>query len=349
MDNHAHPNRADGRPEAAAPAVAPAPAALPCLNSNNSNGDPQKRYPLQRIAGTSFWRSKSHERAVWQEVDEDTIERIGFPNGAEAKAAFHLRRNVEAFVRHWGRSRCLFFTLTDEAGLHPRDFARRWNSFLVRNGGWIRSFIRVLEPQKQGRPHYHLLVAAPWDTGADRFDWEAFDACQVERRTQGPTGRFRELRARYKASAAPELVALWAQLRKVLPRYGLGRAEVLPLRKSQEAIAEYVGKYLEAGLVLRKHAWKGCRRVEFDRRAKGAWLACSRVFAWRSPGAALWRKRVGEVAAALGVHDMDGIRRILGPRWAYQLRDAITGASKEDWQTVLMALGVLRGSPSISF
>jgi hypothetical protein len=55
----------------------------------------------------------------------------------------------------------------------------------------------------------------------------------------------------------------------VLPRYGLGRAELLPIPKGKEAISEYVGKYLEAGLVIRKHSWKGCRRVEFDRRADG--------------------------------------------------------------------------------
>jgi hypothetical protein len=80
-------------------------------------------------------------------------------SGAEAKSAFHLRQNVASFVEYFGRNHCLFFTITDEANLHPTQFARRWNSFLVRNGKWIVSYIRVLEPQKQGRPHYHLLVA----------------------------------------------------------------------------------------------------------------------------------------------------------------------------------------------
>ena len=48
----------------------------------------------------------------------------------------------------------------------------------------------------------------------------------------------------------------------------LSHPELLPLRKGKEAISEYVGKYLESGLTLRRHSWKGCRRVEFDRRAK---------------------------------------------------------------------------------
>ncbi|HWA27713.1 MAG TPA: hypothetical protein VG734_18805 [Lacunisphaera sp.] len=239
---------------------------------------------------------------------------------------------MAAFIEHWGRDHCLFFTVTDEDNLHPTQFARRWNNYLRRHGQWITSFIRVLEPQRQGRPHYHLLVAVSWNTKPDAFDWQAFAEC---RQVQRGSALFRELRARYKASAAPELVALWQIHRKVLPRYGLGRAELLPIRKCKEAISEYIGKYLEAGLVIRKHSWKGCRRVEFDRRNKFAWLACTREFAWHSLGAMAWRKRVGELASALGVIDMEGICRKLGPKWAYRYREAISLASSEEWKSLL--------------
>jgi hypothetical protein len=321
-------------------AAAPAPAGLPCQNSNNSN-KPAKRYRLQKLPGAAnFYKSKDNDKAVWEQVDGDTIRRWGMPSGAEAKSAFHLRLNVASFVEHWGRSHCLFFTVTDEANLHPTQFAKRWNSYLVRNGSWLVSFIRVLEPQKQGRPHYHLLVAVGFDTKADSFDWTAFDECQRERATNGPTAVFRTLRARYKASAAPELVALWSMLRKILPRYGLGRAELLPLRKGKEAISEYVGKYLEAGLMLRRHSWKGCRRVEFDRRAKHEWLSCSRIFAWHSPGAMAWRARVAQIGATLGVGDMTGLQRKLGTKWAYHLRTSITLSSETEWQELLHVLAL---------
>ena len=318
--------------------AAPAASGLPCQNSNNSNRPP-RRYRLKPIPNAPGWFIDSNVKdAVWKQQDGDLLQRWGRPTGAEAKAAFNLRLNVAAFVEHWGRNHCLFFTVTDEDNLHPTRFARRWNSYLVRNGAWIVSFIRVLEPQKQGRPHYHLLVAVLWDTRADSFDWQAFDECRNERGANGPTPRFRELRARYKVSAASELVALWRLLRKVLPRYGLGRAELLPLRKGKEAISEYVGKYLEAGLTLRRHSWKGCRRVEFDRSAKIGWLRCTRVFAWHSPGAQAWRARVGELGAVLGVADIDGIRRKLGPKWAYRLREVITFGNEEDWGMVLCSL-----------
>jgi hypothetical protein len=278
------------------------------------------------------------ERRCYVPLDEDTVQRYGIPTSAEAKAAFQLRLNVASFIRHFGRDHCLFFTVTDEANLHPREFARRWNHYLRRHGTWIVSFIRVLEPQKQGRPHYHILVAVSWNTRPDRFDWEAFDECHRELKQNGRTVRFRELRKRYRQSVAPELVALWAILRKVLPRYGLGRSELLPLRKEEEAVAEYIGKYLEGGLALKKHSWKGCRRIEADRRNKALWLACSRVFAWHSPGAMMWRKRVGEVAAVIGAADLAQMRDILGPRWAHRLREAITLSTPEDWALFLRVL-----------
>jgi len=318
-------------------AAAPAPAGLPCQNSNNSN-KPKPRYRLRQVPHAPNLYTDRDKKHVWDKQDEDTLHRIGVPTGAEARSAFHLRLNVAAFIEHWGRSHCLFFTVTDEANLHPTQFARRWNSFLVRNGSWIVSFIRVLEPQKQGRPHYHILAAVEWDTKPDTFDWQAFAECQQERRFNGHTALFRELRNRYRASAAPELVAMWKLLRKVLPRYGLGRAELLPIRKGKEAISEYIGKYLEAGLIIRKHSWKGCRRVEFDRRNKIGWLACTRVFAWHSLGAIAWRKRVGELGAALGTADLDGIKRKLGSKWAYRIRESITLSTEEDWRLLLSVI-----------
>jgi hypothetical protein len=318
--------------------AAPAPAALPRHNSNNS-AKIKKGYRLKPLdPAQGLYTSQDNKRAVWEQREDGFLQRFGMPSVAEAKSAFHLRLNVAAFCDHWGRNHCLFFTITDEDNLHPTQFARRWNNYRRRQGAWIVSFIRVLEPQKRGAPHYHLLVAVLWDTCPDAFDWQAFDACQKEHREHGRTKGFRELRARYKASAASDLVTLWSRLRKVLPRYRLGRAELLPLRKGKEAISAYVGKYLEAGLTLRRHEWKGCRRVEFDRRAKNAWLACTRVFAWHSPGAIAWRARVGQIAAALGVRDMEGICRKLGSKWAYRLREAITLGSNEDWQHLLSTL-----------
>ena len=321
-------------------APAPAPAGLPCQNSNNSD-KPRRRYRLNRVPHAPNFYTDKNKKHAWDQRDDDdpdTLYRLGEPTGAEARSAFHLRLNVASFIEHFGRSHCLFFTVTDEDNLHPTKFARRWNNYLRRHGAWIVSFIRVLEPQRRGNPHYHVLVAVEWDTRPDAFDWQAFAECQQERKMNGYTALFNVLRARYRASAAPQLVALWKIHRKVLPRYGLGRAELLPIRKGKEAISEYIGKYLEAGLVIRKHSWKGCRRVEFDRRNKVRWLACTRVFAWHSPGAVAWRKRVGELGNALGVVDSSGIRKHFGPKWAYRLQESIALSTDGEWRQFLAAV-----------
>jgi hypothetical protein len=92
--------------------------------------------------------------------------------------------------------------------------------------------VRVPSP---GRPHCRLLVAVNWNTEPDSFDGQAFDDCQLERRFHGQTPRFRDLRKRYRRAALHQLVTMWGFLRKILPRYGLSRAELLPLRKGKEA------------------------------------------------------------------------------------------------------------------
>jgi len=99
------------------------------------------------------------------------------------------------------------------------------------------------------------------------------------------------------------------------------------------AITEYVGKYLEGGIRIRINDWKGARRVETDRRTSGIWKTHFRMFSWFSPGAREWRGRVSQLAYFLGVTDLDGIARELGPRWAYWIRGYMT-APEEEWREV---------------
>lgn len=324
---------------------------LPCQNRNNST----KRYHLRRSSKVLYrLQGAGHEvRSVcsdpvldrdgrlWDEHEDGQCWILGGLNGSEAKSAFQLRGNVASFVQKWGRNHCAFFTLTDQSGSHPKEFAKRWNSFRTHEGSKVfGSWIRVLEPQKRGRPHYHLLVAVPWDMRPDSFDWEAFFEAQREFSENGRTDWFRECTKLYKESAGVETVAVWKWLRKVLPKYGLGRAEFLPVRKGHEALSEYVGKYLEAGLQVRRHDWKGVRRVETDRKTSQEWKTHQRQFSWVSPGAAFWRQRVGEIAAALGITSVDfaALRQRLGSRWAYFLRGAIILSDDDQWQDVISSM-----------
>lgn len=325
-------------------APAPDAAALPCLNRNNSisaEQKPARRYRFKPVGNTGLLKDRDGVFWAAEEGQEGHHYRLGGQPfaGADRKRAFILRRHVEAFVKYWGRNRSLFFTTTDGEGVQPRTYARRWNSLLANESAWLAGFIRVLEPQRNGRPHFHNLTAVPFDTKPDEFDWEAFSAAQNAYYAKDwPT--FRAMRERYKTSATPELRELWAWGREKMVSYGLGRCEILPIRK-EGAIAEYIGKYLDKGMCRKIDAWKGVRRFETDRRTSADWKRCGRLFSWVSPGAAQWRARCRSLALAIGLADSGDPRdltQVLGPRWAYSLRGAITTGSDEEFRAICEAL-----------
>lgn len=90
-------------------------------------------------------------------------------------------------------------------------------------------------------------------------------------------------------------------------------------------------RHLDKGFVIKRHSWKGVRRVELGRGSE-VWSKCTRVFAWVSPWTKEWRQRVGEKAAALRVKDYDGLKRKLGRKWAYDLRETIPTVEEEEWR-----------------
>jgi hypothetical protein len=174
-----------------------------------------------RIEGAVVVKVDQYGR-VWSGEGDEIVCRDSLA-GPERKAAFKLRMDLEAFVRHYGRNHCAFFTVTDPEDVHPREFAKRWNSYRTNEGGWIVDYIKVVEPQENGRPHYHFVVAVNWDMEPERFDWQAFKDAQKAFRGHHYT-LYRHLTKRYRATAAAKTVEQWGTNRRVLRGYGLGRA-----------------------------------------------------------------------------------------------------------------------------
>lgn len=260
-------------------------------------------------------------------------------------------------MSHWGRNRTLFFTVTDADGLHPKDFAKRWDSWKTHRADWLKGYVKVLEPQRRGRPHYHNLAAVDFDTQPDSFDWDAFTkACDAYKAKDWVT--FKAARSRYVSSAAPELRQLWKETRAQMEAYGLGRAELLPVRK-EGAISEYIGKYLEKGATLKPEDWKGVRRVELDRISSREWRKSTASFSWVSPGAMTWRHRVSCLAHALGLPQDGDLSAItaafarlwsedpnipLPPskvRWAYRLRGAMVTGDQKEFTTLCQSIAAM--------
>jgi hypothetical protein len=218
--------------------------------------------------------------------------------------------------------------------MSPREFGEIFNDMRKHRLKWMRSYVRVLEPQTRGTPHYHLAVATPFDLKPAEFDWDALYGA-AEARKKGDVASARLLTKQYAQKAPPELRECWGELRDLCEHYGLGRSEMLPFRKEAGAVANYIGKYLEAGVCYRRDDWKGARRVEFDRSESSLWRSCASSFAWVSPRASSWRTRVGELAAAVCASDTDDLVRILGRKWAYHARPCIITAPEEEWRFLL--------------
>ena len=228
------------------------------------------------------------------------------PVASAARTAFALQLNVAGMCDRHGIEKIGFLTLTfRDHVVDPKEAQRRMHSL---NAGVLKQrygeSIRVIERQKSGRIHYHLLVAVGTDirTGVD------FDAI-----------------ARGDYRSAPETLRReWSFWRATAHRYRFGRTELLPVKSSSEAIGRYVGKYIAKHLDARQERDRRVRLVSYS----GTRVASTR-FAWVSPGATEWRRKLGAFVTML--HESGAIKEPTtaamatrwGPRWAHYWRDSI--------------------------
>jgi hypothetical protein len=174
----------------------------------------------------------------------------------------------------------------------------------------------VSERQKLGRWHFHLVVVSKQDIRRG-VDFEA-----IKNR-------------RYKDGANTSLRTEWAFWRKTSKKYGFGRTELLPVRKTGEALAAYVAKYISKGFAFRQSQDKGARLVSYSQGAR----VCGSRFSFHSPLMSLWRKKVAMWAASWsgvfarvavsGGHEpvemltYEDLPKFFGSKWAWRYREQI--------------------------
>lgn len=232
-----------------------------------------------------------------------------------------LQINVQALIDTHGIDRIGFLTLTfADHVLEAREASRRFNSLAtnVLNARYPRGWIRVMERQKSGRIHYHLLVVTDDDIRSG-FD---FDAAAKRDYT----------------SAARHLRREWAFWQKSAKNHGFGRTELLPIRSNSQVMGAYIGKYIAKGLESRQDADKGVRLVGIS---KGARTATTRFTPtdygstqWRRKCHAfyLWLREVAPEGHQRHVLSPNDISRVLGKRWAYDWRPFILSLEPADLQ-----------------
>lgn len=248
-------------------------AALPCLNSNNS-------------------------------IEPGLT-------GGHKRTAFALTENVKLLSERFGLNRLGFLTLTFRDHVTDiREAQRRFNS--LRTNVLAERYaasIAVVERQKSGRIHFHLLVVLADDIRTG-FDFAAIAAQDYR-------------------SANAALRAEWSFWRSTSPKYRFGRTELLPVKSTAEGIAKYVGKYIAKHMEARDTRDKGARLVRYTADARQVGTR----FAWVGARPQLWRVKVAAVALDHKVADLDGMKDEFGPRWAYNMAGYIMSKRLTKWPT----------------
>ena len=242
--------------------------------------------------------------------------------GPHKKTALALSWNVSGLCEKYGVERVGFLTLTfADHVVDAREASRRFNSLAthVLKSRYL-DYIRVLERQKSGRIHYHLLVVLPDDIKTG-FDFVGID--------QG----------NYK-SANNHLRREWAFWRKTAHLYRFGRTELMPIKGSADALGQYVGKYIGKHIGQREERDKGVRLVSYSR---GARMATSRftaidTFSFKEG----WRPRLKTFVDQMNhafsithphrppIRCIADLKFYLGNRWAYHWRDHIMSLPPAD-------------------
>ena len=233
------------------------------------------------------------------------------------KSEFIIKSNVHAMIERYGLNVVGFLTLTfaDDVQCH-KEACKRFNSLAtnVLNVRYVQ-WIRVSERQKSGRWHFHLVVVCKQDIR------RGVDFAAIAKRD-------------YK-SASPALRSEWAFWRSNAKKYGFGRSELLPVKKTGEALASYIAKYVSKGFAYRRRDDKGARLVSYSKGSR----VCGSRFSFVGGKVKEWRLRcrlfLGHLyfrcynqAILEGIVPPDpftyaDMPSLFGKRWAWRLRDKI--------------------------
>jgi len=215
-----------------------------------------------------------------------------------------------------------FITLTFRENIKDhKEAGKRFDSF---NKNFLHpnpdygSWANVKERQEKrgkkngdsGALHYHMVVQTAHDIRTG-FDFDLYEKWLNEDRIRKrcPTGN-------------DELRRMWRELREAVQKYGFGWiVSIEPIKSTTEAISRYVGKYVSKHLEHRIQEDKGARMINYSR----GFLRHSPKFQWLTINSAEWRSKVKIFSHLHGCTDLYELREKLGPKWAYNHFDYISG------------------------
>lgn len=183
---------------------------------------------------------------------------------------------------------------------------KRWQSFrtnvvAVRYADWVC----VFEMHKDRVWHIHVVVVTKEDirTGTDIETLSNYKLPYWQRR-----GKHLRNEA---------LAAEWADLRRICCRYRFGRVELLPVKKSGEAVGLYLGDYL-VKTYNSIAGGKRCRLIRFSQRINEV---ITSPFSIVGLGQLIHRTRLKIAADMLRLTDYGDFAEYFGPQWNYFLKN----------------------------
>lgn len=260
-------------------------APLPCLYRNNS--------------------IENHKKPSETVTSEELSKRLDLGKKYR-KTSTALAFNVQCMAEKFPLKNLGFLTLTFADNVQCyHEASKRFNSLAsnVLNEKYP-AWLKVMERQKSGRIHFHLIIALGGDIRTN------FDFTGISKQDYSSAGKY--------------LRSEWAFWRSTAKRFGFGRTELLPIKSSSEAIGRYVGKYISKHLDSRIPDDKGARLVSYSKKLR----VMNTKFSWVTEGSKQWRLKVKAfcyfVSEDTGCEPtFDGLRSTLGPKWAYNHREFI--------------------------
>ena len=265
-------------------------------------------------------------------ASEEEKERPPLP-GPRKKQAEALCQNIEWMARTFGLGRVGFLTLTlgdvDVGGrfrnLRDRKEAQRRFHSLLTNEITRRYVcgVTITERHRNGGIHFHLVVVCRDDIRG-QID---FAACFPPKGLDGKPVR----RPDY-CTANDAIHREWRYWQRTAKRYGFGRHQLQPMRENGEALGRYLGAYLRKDWEHRQPEDKGARCIRYF----GHWSIeplqeaerrksppCNSRISWNNDSGWLWRHKLAAFAKERGIKDLDQLKKVFGPRWAYHLQRVI--------------------------
>ena len=286
---------ADG-PTAGAPGEAGCPAAaLPCLYYDNCiQKEEKERRPFVRLTPSQKkMRAKVIIATEWM-VWKYGLEKVGL-------------LTLSFGVPGTGRGSFETWELRQQA--KEWEFVQsRWHSYCTnvvadRYADWVC----VFERHRDGVWHIHVVVVTKADirTGTDIETLSNYKLPYWMRR-----GKHLRNEA---------LAAEWKELRLIACRYRFGRVELLPVKKTGEAMGVYLGKYL-IKTYQTTEAGQRRRLVRFSKQVSKVIVG---PFTVLGLGSLIHRTRLAMAARMLNLSDYGDFAEYFGSQWNHRLKNTL--------------------------